>query len=269
MARNSLCICGSGKKTKKCHRDLHSESKVAITLQKYNELEKIISEYREIHSVNSPCKNGCSDCCYDKFYISNVEFEIILYYIKENWSKEEIENIYDKSIENLELLKNKNNNLYQILEGDGNVDSSIYFKQILSGSERLFPCVLLDENTQSCRVYKVRPLVCRTHGTTHDSNHLNKDVPICEFIPSTIRNAKITPDVSEYISVLDRNFHMQVNNKYIRMREYPIFYWFVLYYRKTEGRKNAQLLEETYYFKLPKETGDSEQIKKYRMTRLF
>jgi Fe-S-cluster containining protein len=249
VSRNSECFCGSEKKTKKCHPDIHPESKAAITLKTYQKIENEVTVYRETHKVNSPCKMGCAECCSDKFYISNVEFEIILKELRDNWNDNAIEAIYDKAFNNLELLKSIDNNLYHILEGDGNKDTSLYYKQVFSGSKRLFPCLFLDEETQSCKIYNSRPLVCRTHGTTHD-------------------NAKITPDVGQIMFEADRNFHIQIDKKYFRIREYPIFYWFIVYYNKNGKQKKATLLEEDYYFKLPKEIGDIQQLKRYSFRRL-
>jgi Fe-S-cluster containining protein len=269
MSRNSECFCGSGRKTKKCHPDIHPESKVALALKNYKKIHDTVESYRNTHQVNSPCKMGCAECCYDKFFITNAEFEMILKELKNSWSEQEIENLFDTSLNNLELLKKIDYNLFEILEGDGNSDTSLYFIQIFSESKKLFPCVFLDENTNSCKIYNFRPLVCRAHGSTHDSKHLSHDAPICGHISSSLKNAEITPDIGDILSDTDRILHVQIENKHIRIREYPIFYWFVVYFRNNGGRKEVTLAEEENYFKVPKKIGDLQQAQRYMQTRLL
>jgi len=256
--RNSDCVCGSGLKKKKCHPDLHIESKAALVLNLYKELDELITNYRS-KKISSPCRIGCASCCSDTFNISDIEFELILKDIKEKWNLSDLEKLYNKSLETLEWLRVNDPKYYKILEADGTgkIDDTPYLKQIFYGNSRHSACLFLDEKTNSCRIYNIRPLVCRSHGTTHDSNFLYKDDIVCEYIPSTIQNSKVTPDASELIKQGNDIFHIKKENAIIRIREYPIFYWFVIYYRRT-GKKDGSILREDENFRFSKTFADNQ-----------
>lgn len=89
MGRNDLCFCGSGKKQKKCHPDIHEQSLAAKCLSLYGKIESIIKNYYNSGQQTPPCKKGCSDCCYNYFVISNIEFKIICKELQ-NWNKKQI-----------------------------------------------------------------------------------------------------------------------------------------------------------------------------------
>lgn len=86
-----------------------------------------------------------------------------------------------------------------------------------------FPCAFLDPKTQSCKIYKVRPLICRTHGVSIiDTRNDNK---ICSKIPClfSIQNEIVDLHKMEY----DMGSFIVLNKgkKGILRRPFPMFYY--------------------------------------------
>lgn len=127
MAANSPCFCGSGKKQKHCHPDIHPNSLAAQLLRVFHKLDT------EISRIDSTmCHSGCSDCCTNDFEISLAEFMMIFRTI------------------NLEVKKEQIESLIEVAEQG----------KFHLGEQ----CVLLNPDNNSCSVYKVRPIICRKYG---------------------------------------------------------------------------------------------------------
>lgn len=139
MSSNDLCFCGSGRKRKKCHPDVNENSVVANLLSVYNQIDKEISQVS--YSI---CKKGCSDCCRDYFKISAVEFFAILRYLNINYSKEQLRTV--------------------ISECSRLSEETDFAKDDYFNIPNLAPCVFLDDTTDECKIYEVRPILCRTYG---------------------------------------------------------------------------------------------------------
>ena len=129
MGRNSTCFCGSGRKVKHCHPDVNEKSLVAQLLRLY----ALIDE-RNAYGVSSPCQKGCAYCCTADFPVYLSEFLVILDYL-------DIGNMY-----------------YRYRRW---MKSFIEQDPVVEGM-----CLFLHEEDNTCRIYAVRPLICRNYGIT-------------------------------------------------------------------------------------------------------
>lgn len=82
ISRNDPCFCGSGKKYKKCHSDIHPESRAARLIQTYRKYERKIEDYQKSTGNIPPCQKGCYNCRYEDFSITEIEFEFIMRELK-------------------------------------------------------------------------------------------------------------------------------------------------------------------------------------------
>lgn len=242
FSKNKPCYCRSGSKLKHCHVNFHPESRAAHMLNMFENIDQVISDYQQMHGSSLQCAKGCSNCCYDYFIISEVEFEIILKHIEKTWKKSEVDKLYTKAHTSLETFKKENPDLYRTL-----TEKTTLPKQAMDFSKYVrprtsFPCPFLDDTNKDCRIYPVRPMICRIHGSTHISfnNKLldNMDEKICEHITDSQKHRKNTPNVGNIISgegPITNIFNSQANVIY-PLRKYPIFFWFTLYpvFRQTQ-----------------------------------
>lgn len=160
MNRNDLCFCGSGKKYKKCHIGIHSESIMARLIRIENHIDDKVSEYYSNKQDIPPCHKGCDSCCYDYFTVSNIELYRIFLEIS-TWDKYDIEELKDKCKKYTQLFKTSHPSTYYNLEKE--IDSNLIYDEMNTSIKTEFPCVFLDEN-KSCMIYESRPLICRLHG---------------------------------------------------------------------------------------------------------
>lgn len=236
MGRNDKCFCGSEKKRKKCHSDVVENSYIENLYTKYFKIENTISDYKANNKEfeNHRCGKGCFNCCYDVFTVSMLEFELLLEEIR-NKGKEFAESIFSKAIHHLDVLEKDHPVLYNRLEEDDTMKSMnktmISDIDLYARTHRLpLPCPLLDENTGSCTAYNKRPMICRTHGTTHTIlDLLSSDAEVCEHIPSRHFNAVSTPEIDEHELNPNDMLKTMYNGQTILPRAYPIVYWFKIY----------------------------------------
>ncbi|MEK0315648.1 YkgJ family cysteine cluster protein [Cohnella sp. 56] len=107
-------------------------------------------------------------------------------------------------------------------------DNHNNFKSFKGGRTRTsFPCPLLNEKTGKCSVYEKRPMVCRTHGTTHFEldDKLNKiESAVCEYIPSRLKNTENTPNTTVYQMKYEEIVNVTTNKGSLYIRKMPLFY---------------------------------------------
>ena len=74
VGRNEKCFCGSGKKTKHCHVDMHPESRLANLVRLYSKIDSAICNANSDNSFKPLCSKGCTgDCCSHIFGISDTD----------------------------------------------------------------------------------------------------------------------------------------------------------------------------------------------------
>lgn len=92
------------------------------------------------------CKKGCSHCCHMTVTITQFESLYIKQYIKNHWSKSEINDL----IKSVKKIKRECPDLF---------DMDIMATE--KRSQIRMPCVFLKDNC--CSIYSVRPAICRTY----------------------------------------------------------------------------------------------------------
>ncbi len=169
MGRNDLCFCGSGKKLKKCHLEIDEKSMIANLLKLYNKIDNKITDHYLSTGNDHKCKKGCAECCYNQTRISEIEYNLIQYELLK-WSESSIMDLSIKVQRLWNILKQKHPELIKQLETsrDGQM------VKIMDEQKKIFDfadveCPFLDLSTNTCSIYNVRPLVCRTFGVTYQS----------------------------------------------------------------------------------------------------
>jgi Fe-S-cluster containining protein len=151
-----------------------------------NGLKRALSDFfRQIDEHNShelklvqsriKCKAGCSNCCYIPVRVTDDESLYILDYCKLN-----------------DITIDQQSAHYQALA-----------KQSLDLPREMRQCIFLDEKTNKCKIYPVRPLVCRSHFSQTDpkfcewvgnknTGMINLMIPKAEIKIMSIWNSNIT-----------------------------------------------------------------------------
>lgn len=225
--RNEPCFCGSGIKTKKCHKDIESNSAFAQLIQLHQEIDK------EIRTNKGAvlCKNGCASCCYEPFSISSSEFFFIMNHIIEKYGEEKAREINKKGFDIWKEVEENHPKLASQLKEniDGIEGSDTLFKLVydsVDGSAGLkYPCPFLDEKSQSCTVYEVRPLVCRSYGVGYFEK-MNQPFSLCGHIQNGLEYQKNMADLTEYKDIVE-NWTRIPTKDYgvVYDRPYPVFYF--------------------------------------------
>lgn len=109
----------------------------SVMAELFRYYEKIQTDSRSIE--NHVCKKGCS-CCTNDFPISIIEFFAILGYIGIQYTDD------------------------FILEMEKKAKISLHAPQ----------CIFVDDTDHSCKIYEVRPLICRKYGTYEFYTHCPK-----------------------------------------------------------------------------------------------
>jgi Fe-S-cluster containining protein len=228
MAKKERCFCGSGKASKNCHR-VASDSRAVHLFKLYDQIELAVEAYFESKEVRPLCFSGCNNCCSDFFAVSEVELEIIMDEIHNTWTEQEIINLYKKVMDNVRTFQTEHPDLdYAVLtqlDYEGDLSN---FKSFKGGKTRTsFPCPLLNEETGKCSIYNKRPMVCRTHGTTHfvlDEKQKAIESAMCEYIPSRLQNNEVTPDVTNLQTRYEEIVNVSTKQGSLYIRKVPIFY---------------------------------------------
>lgn len=265
--RNEACFCGSGKKQKKCHSDYHVESRAANLIRLYNELDAKIESHYENSLFPSYCKKGCSHCCYDAFSISQIEFDLILKELNKRLNKSQIEKLFENALNQVEQIKVEDPLYYEILETDGSKDQDAYFKQVNHADKMRrtpFPCVFLEDGM--CSVYDIRPYVCRSFGNSHvTSPYSLKGYEVCEVIPGSKVLESQSPNIDEIDDARTHLTSIRVPKaKFVfQTRQYPIFYWFKVYYQKNGYKKEINIKDDMGNFSLSQKVSSINTINKF------
>ena len=99
---------------------------------KMNQLNALFKD----HSAYN-CPPSCMDCCYGSILMSYTEFTAITLFLQENWPPEQLRQLMSHRV--------------GLLKEDG----------------MLFcPFLNTEAESEHCRIYQVRPLICRVFGTT-------------------------------------------------------------------------------------------------------
>jgi len=154
------CVCGSGKLTKDCHRDLNPKGPVYLLWEKYLSLDTEVQRLASLGKVKSFC-GDCNQCCSDYFYISATEYFLIKHELLRILGQVGFDQIIQRSLAQLASLERDFPAEYEKL-GNKNDGSPFYDTAV----RKFKPCPMLDEDGR-CMIYRARPLVCRLLGTSY------------------------------------------------------------------------------------------------------
>lgn len=225
MSRNDKCFCGSGKKVKKCHSTVKSDSKLAEMYNKYIEFDKKV----ENDGLKAMCPKNCSSCCNDFFFISENEFLLILDSLLRKGGKSLVRSYIDKAKEYQEYLgkfyPNILNDLDSYMPSMENIsDAKNYFNDNYNWDRNL-SCIFLENGR--CSIYEDRPHICRLYGVCQT----------CEIINNDSRNFE---EAKELVWT-----ETTVGERTIMKRPYPLFYYFSFFlndmYYETMMKKLSEI----------------------------
>ena len=216
MGRNDPCFCGSGKKTKYCHAEVNENGIVANLLHLYNQIEIDLKSALAEKNISPQCHKGCSDCCHDYFYVSQVEYFGILNYMMANGidfneTKTKAKNYMDEIEKEYPFEYRRLNDNFS--HAQNKMDIRQFDDSAINKTKQ--GCVFLNTDTNSCDIYPVRPIICRHFGLIKrygtcskvpPDNYLQDTNPILEF-----------ENVDEFI----------INSKTMIRRPYPLANWFL------------------------------------------
>ncbi len=224
MGRNDLCFCGSQKKAKRCHPDINEQSRAAKVIRLYNTIDTMIDNHYRKTGFKKPCSKGCPGCCHGDFPVSTIEFDIITREIR-GWD-------YDKKhhfIKICEKLWNDIDRQYheytEVLEKDATRQKDVFLKSLSYDPDpKDIPCPFLNDDN-SCMVYSVRPVICRTHGVAFIDS-MSKDHELCSLIGSSNLAKEWQADLTQIADIFDlNNIPIPNSDKSILLRSFPIFYF--------------------------------------------
>lgn len=120
---------------------------------------------------NDVCAKGCCDCCSNDFEIKMIEFFMILRFLHINFSDEVIQEFAEKA--RMSLTED--------------------------------PCIFVDDTIEECKVYEIRPLICRKYGLhrkTTDCRKLQDIIHLLKEDTDTALNTLYYKTPDEKINVL-------------------------------------------------------------------
>jgi len=207
LKRKELCFCGSGKKYKRCHYPINENSKLAkihIKTREYN-------DYSISVMVKNTCPHGCNKCCQDYFFISIVEFYLILERLLQ--TKDKLDEYIEKAIKYEQSFKQlypkEFGTLSELMPNNYlNQFEDKYFSDNRVGLTKL-DCIFINDKGK-CDIYNFRPSICRLFGTEET----------CKIIQNKSFKSEFRKELlAEIISI-------NGNGQRIIERPYPIFYFF-------------------------------------------
>lgn len=132
-------------------------------------VDKEIRRIEKKAEIRPTCAKGCAHCCYFPIIITKLEAELMMEYIEHLPQKEEI-------LGHLKVyFQMEDKKLQQACSVD--FTENPYFKEQYISKQ--LPCPFLDLTTNTCKVYEVRPIPCRTY-----LNYCNPNVCAQSHIPN-------------------------------------------------------------------------------------
>ncbi len=110
-------------------------------------LEELIARDKRYGYPPPYCHKGCANCCHEIVYCTSEEAELILKYCQEN----KIEIDYQKIERQLKTVE---------FDDEGNHSGITTWND---QSEEDQACIFLNPQEKSCKIWAVRPFVCRVH----------------------------------------------------------------------------------------------------------
>ncbi|KHF41343.1 hypothetical protein LQ50_03660 [Halalkalibacter okhensis] len=143
-----------------------NESFEKMLSQVNTEIEHVEKEME----LNSLCRVGCAHCCYFPIIVTRLEVKFMLSYINQlpDERKQAIKNQVEQYLDTqVSALKKAGQ-----LDFRNDQDFKRKYKELH------LPCVFLNQETNKCMAYEVRPIPCRTYV-----NYVDADVCGNELLP--------------------------------------------------------------------------------------
>ena len=166
-----LCFCGSGKPHYNCHNKVRENTAMAYLFEAFKMIDKDINSANEYPE----CNKGCAECCCDYFEVSAPEYFAILMHLQKKRTFLPI-----SSIRKVHKAAQSFRPAFPAFESWSELSS----KRILS-----HPCIFLDNRDSRCRIYEVRPLVCRLYGYYTSYGNCISAKNQLTFVPDDIATA--------------------------------------------------------------------------------
>lgn len=203
------------------------ENKRAAKLKIYKQLEQDLKKQAQISEGITLCVPGCTDCCSDYFTIQNVEFELILNEIAK-WDKEKLDKIIEKVDKYWKILEYQHPVVKGLLFKDNTEDIEKINSSI---SKTSFPCIFLDETSNLCQIYDIRPFKCRIFGNTYYAPQSGEGAIgiVCNRYERLLNEDNFDLILSDVTELLDKNTDLSIyydkNQKVVINPEYPLIYY--------------------------------------------
>lgn len=229
MGRNDVCFCGSGKKKKKCHRDIEAGSAFANMVDLYQRLDDTI----QIGIGNIRCQKGCYSCCYQYFTVTSVEFYYLLSRLIDEKGMSKAQEFIDRGYQDYLTYQENHPDIIKVLkenhQSKNNDDSMFIMNRLIETNKNApmhnpNPCPFLDPETKGCSVYQYRPSVCRTYGVSYETR-LEIPFAICEHIQDGLDYQPEMADIGDYQEELMRLGVFGLGEQVIVDKPYPLFYF--------------------------------------------
>ncbi|GIM27362.1 hypothetical protein CPJCM30710_00280 [Clostridium polyendosporum] len=175
----------------------------------YEKVDKGLNQF----SGYAPCQKGCGTCCSLYLECTPIEAELIRRYVKDNFSQEEIDNIILR-------LKCMNEQFEQIIKSSGENKEEIIKKYL----DRKQPCIFLTKEN-SCGLYEVRPLVCRSFIVFSAAENCKGEGEIIRPALAPANIGRIAINQLSMAVVRFKNMHEIVNNEKTPVMK-PLIQWF-------------------------------------------
>jgi Fe-S-cluster containining protein len=144
------------------------------------------------------------------------------------WSEEELNNLIEKVDKNWNILVEGHPEVRNFLLKTNNRDIDEINSLVDKTS---FPCIFLDDNTNLCKIYDVRPFKCRIFGNTYYYPQDEGGVAIvCHRYGRVINEDNFDLILYDVTELLDKNtdlsiIHDKSGNMPFLSPEYPLIYY--------------------------------------------
>lgn len=162
----------------------------ATTARKYIRLVEISRNVMDNIEPFTPCRRGCSHCCYMAVSIPRHEAEAIAQYTGRTLTTPE--DSFPKAEETQQWIDRAG--------GDAGKAAALWAEQRYWSRYTGVPCTFLKDG--ECSIYNVRPLACRLHHVLEDDNSKCK-------IGTSQRTASC--DLQEFDAAMADTFHTPTN----------------------------------------------------------
>lgn len=180
-----------------------------------------VDKFLKTNNYLNKCLVNCSDCCYDYFYASYLEFYLTLNYICK--LPYDLDYFYHKALKSYQYFKKYlptelkrldplvSNTLITSVVADSESGEYINYKGLPA-------CIML--NNGLCSVYFSRPNTCRKYGTTICCEYLNN----LDYRDDEYTNYNLYP-------LIENTLLISKNKTTIKMPKYPLWFYYSYFLR--------------------------------------